>query len=94
MDAKKWYEKLFGFLFENSSQSSMRLGFVLSILGGLYLMVCLGRYIVSFAQRGQELVQWEGMGVFLLGIATVMTGIAWMKERQKKTEVNADKKEA
>lgn len=89
MKQKSFFEKVFGFLLSGTNQSSMRLGFILAILGGLYIMICVGRYIMSFAGKGTEITQWEGMGVFLLGIATIMTGIAWMKERQKKTEINA-----
>ena len=87
---KTFFEKVFGFLFEDSKNSSMRLGFILTILGGLYVLICIGRYIMHFADKGIEITQWGDMGIFVLGVASIITGVAWMKERQKKIETSAN----
>ena len=91
MAEKTFWEKLFGFLFADSPQSSMRLGFILTILGGLGIMMSVAHYIDTFAHKGVEITHWTDMGVFLVGVGSIMTGAAWMKERQKKVEVEAEK---
>ena len=85
-----FFKKVLGFLFADSSNSSMRLGFLLTIIGGLVIMFSVARYINTFADKGIELNNWTDMGIFLVGVGTIMTGVAWMKERQKKTEVDAE----
>lgn len=92
MAEKTFLEKIFGFLFADSPQSSMRLGFILTIAGGLWIMISVARYIMAFANKSIELNNWTDMGIFLVGVGSIMTGVAWMKERQKKVEVDAEKK--
>ena len=91
MAEKSFWEKLFGFLFADSPQSSMRLGFILTIMGGLWIMISVARYISTFASKGVELNNWTDMGIFLVGVGSIMTGVSWMKERQKKAELEAEK---
>lgn len=82
---------IFGFLTEDSIKSSMRLGFLLTTFGGFWVLLRLANYIDIFAKKGIELTQWDGMAIFAISIGSVITGVAWMKTKQKKLEKDSDK---
>ncbi len=86
---KEFLKELFGFFNEKSGKSSMRLGFVLTTFGGFWVMLRLANYIDTFADKGIELTQWDGMAIFTLAVGGVMTGMAWAKMRQKGLENNS-----
>lgn len=85
---KEVLSELFGFFNEKSGKSSMRLGFILTTVGGFWVMLRLATYIDTFASKGIELTQWDGMAVFTVAVGAVMTGMAWAKTRQKSIEKN------
>ena len=87
---KTFLEKIFSFLMDGTKQSSMRLGFVMAFIGGLYILIMVGRYIKMFADKTVELNNWTEMGLFVAGVGAMMTGVAYMKVAQKKTEVEQE----
>ena len=89
---KTFLEKIFSFLMAGTKQSSMRLGFVMAFIGGLYILIMVGRYIKMFADKTVELNNWTEMGLFVTGVGVMMTGVAYMKVAQKKTEVEQENK--
>jgi hypothetical protein len=70
--------------------SAMR--FSLTIISITICVVLLGvaAYIVLKAINGEE-PQWSEMGVFIAGLAALLTGSGWNKAKQKETEINENK---
>ena len=75
------------FLQENTKKSSMRLNLLLASGSCTVILLCVALYIVVKAFKDIEITQWTEMGIFCTGVATVITGAAWMKQRQKKDEI-------
>ena len=67
--------------------SSMR--FSLTIISVAISVVLIGIviYIILKAFRGEE-PEWSGLGIFVAGLAALLTGSGWNKTKQKEIEVN------
>jgi hypothetical protein len=74
------------FLKQGTQESAMRLGFIMQSIGVFLITLSISFYVCKFALIGKEINNWESMGVFLLGIASIYTGAAWQKTQQKKVE--------
>jgi len=81
-------KKILEFLSEDSSYSTMRLGFMMVILAGFICFLAVAVNIILFSIRNIEITQWGNMGVFLLCVGGAMTGLAWKKADQKKVEIS------
>ena len=75
------------FLEEHTKQSSMRLNFLLVSIACVIILIAVAVYIVIQAVNKNIGLDWTGMGIFCTGVAAVVTGSAWMKQRQKKDEI-------
>lgn len=77
---------------EKGNTSSMRFSLILVTIGAFLLFVSAAIYIVLSAIN-PELPEpsWEAMGLFLAGIATIVTGAGWSKTKQKELELNENK---
>lgn len=73
-------------LSEHSKQSSMRLNMLLVGSASVVILLSVAAYIIVMAIKGIEITQWSGMGVFCIGMATVVTGVTYTKALQKKHE--------
>lgn len=78
---------------DNGNHSSMRVGFILIIIGTFLLFSATAIYIVLSALHPEDLGEpsWESIGIFLAGIASVVTGAGWNKVKQKQVEKNESK---
>ena len=65
----------------------MRLNLLLAAGSCTIILLCVALYIVVKAFQDIEITQWTEMGIFCGGVAAVITGAAWMKQRQKKDEL-------
>lgn len=76
-----------GYLEEKEGvKSTTRLGHVLIAIGVFMILLAMAAYIIIFAVKIKEISNWEVMGIFLIGVASVFTGSAWQKTQQKKIE--------
>lgn len=48
-------------------------------------------YFIILASKGIQITTWQNMGVFVFGVASVITGSGWIKTKQKKIEVENEK---
>lgn len=78
---------------DKGNLSSMRVGYILIIIGIFLLFVATGIYIVLCGLNPEQLGEpsWEAIGVFLVGLASVGTGAGWNKVKQKQIERNEGK---
>lgn len=78
---------------DSGNTSSMRVGFILIVIGIFLLFAATGVYIVMCAFHPEELGEpsWEAIGVFSLGLASVVTGAGYNKVKQKQVEKNESK---
>ncbi|GAG08505.1 unnamed protein product [marine sediment metagenome] len=67
--------------------SAMR--FSLTIISIAIAMTLLGivAYIIITASKGGE-PDWAGLGLFVGGLAVLLTGSGWNKQKQKEIEIN------
>lgn len=77
---------MFGFLREDTKYSTMRVSLFLVVLSVVFVLVCVGVYILKKAGCDAEIVNWSGMGVFIAAVVAAVTSIAWQKVKQKKIE--------
>ena len=78
---------------DNGTPSSMRASFILITIGVFLLFVATGIYVVMCAFHPEKLGEpsWEAIGIFLVGLASVVTGAGWNKVKQKQVEKNENK---
>ena len=68
----------------------MRTNVRIVIIACSVLLSCLGTYMMY--QTIRELpIDWSGIGIFLTGMASIITGSLWAKSSQKKHEVEREK---
>jgi uncharacterized membrane protein YidH (DUF202 family) len=81
-----------GLLDANGGPSSIRFSLILTSIGIFILLLAAAFYIVVAAFSPEmEQPSWEAIGIFAVGIATVVTGIGYTKVQQKKVEMNGSK---
>ena len=78
-------------LSSTSVYSSMRFGFLLVIIACVIILLSIPAYVIILAVKGIQITAWENMGIFVIGVATIITGSGWMKAKQKKIEVENEK---
>lgn len=71
---------------EDKKQSSMRLGWMISIVMSAVLLGCTSVYILIMAIKCEGINDWSGMGIFVLGVLGGLTGMGFAKAQQKKFE--------
>lgn len=71
---------------DKGNPSSMRLYFILTGMGAILNMVAVAIYIIRRAWMDVGVTGWTEMGIFFVGVASVLTGVAWQKVQQKKVE--------
>ena len=71
--------------------SSMRFNLLLAGLGSLIVLLAVSFHIVMYTV-GDEALEWSNMGIFLGGVASVITGASWTKAKQKETEIKQNEK--
>ena len=76
------------FLKSNSPLSSLRLGMTAIIIGSVTILISMSIYILYFGFNKIEISRWTDMGIFLGGLATLITGVLYNKVQQKKLEIN------
>ncbi len=81
-----------GLLDANGGPSSIRFSLILTSIGIFILLLAAALYIVVAAFKPEmEQPSWEAIGIFAVGIASVITGIGYTKVQQKKVELNGSK---
>ena len=81
-----------GLLSSNGGPSSIRFSLILTSIGIFILLLAAALYItVAAFSPEMEQPSWEAIGVFAVGIASVVTGIGYTKVQQKKVELNGSK---
>ena len=81
-----------GLLDANGGPSSIRFSLILTSIGIFILLLAAAFYIVVAAFNPEmEQPSWEAIGIFAVGIASVVTGIGYTKVQQKKVEMNGNK---
>jgi len=78
-------------LSSTSVYSSMRFGYLLVILACTIILLSMPIYFIILASKGIQITTWQNMGVFVFGVASVITGSGWIKTKQKKIEVENEK---
>ena len=67
-------------------KSSIRLNMLLIAGTCVILLLAVAVYIIVLAVKGTEITQWQNMGIFCVGVATITTGAGAVKAWQKKAE--------
>jgi uncharacterized membrane protein len=81
-----------GLLNSEEGSSSMRFTLILTVVGAFLLMVAAAVYIVAAALVSTIAEpSWTEIGIFGVGIASIITGVGYNKVQQKKVEVNGKK---
>jgi len=73
---------------EDKKQSSMRLGWMISIIMSALLLASTSVYILIMAIKCDGIDDWSGMGIFVVGVLGGLTGMGFAKAQQKKFENN------
>lgn len=81
-----------GLLREDSKVSSIRFHLVLGAIGAFLNMLAVAFYIVKRAYIPEGVTGWTEMGLFLAGVASILTGLAWGKYKQKQIEKSHESK--
>lgn len=73
---------------DSGNTSSMRVSFIIITIAVFFLFGATGFYIIMSALHPDKLPEpsWEAIGIFLGGLATVITGSGWNKRKQKQIE--------
>ena len=82
-----------GLLESGGKTSSMRVSFLLITIGAVILMAATAVYISASAFN--EIIpepDWKEIGIFAVGLASVITGAGYNKMKQKKIEIDSEEK--
>ena len=81
-----------GLLNSENGGSSMRFSLILTVVGAFLLMVAAAVYIIAAATNAAIAEpNWSEIGIFAIGIASIITGVVYNKVQQKKVELNGKK---
>ena len=67
--------------------SAMRFSLTIISISVVIAIIGITVHIVIQSVAG-EIIQWSGIGVFVGGLAALLTGSGWNKTKQKEIEVN------
>ena len=81
------------FLREDTKESAMRVSLFMVVVTVCFILACVGIYILMKARCDVEIANWSSMGMFVIGVAAIVTGMAWQKVRQKRIEKETKKEE-
>jgi energy-converting hydrogenase Eha subunit A len=70
--------------------SAMRFSFTIISIGIFIVLLGIVAHIV-YKTMGGAPIEWTEMGVFIGGLAALLTGSGWNKTRQKAIEINETK---
>ena len=68
------------------TKNTMRKSFLMATLASCILILSVAAFIVISAMKEQVNLPWGQMGIFLLSLLSGLSGMAYMKKEQKKTE--------
>lgn len=65
--------------------STMRVSLFLLVIAAVIILLSIAFYIIVKGFEG-GVDNWSGMGVFVISVGGLITGISWQKKEQKKLE--------